>query len=309
VRQLRARNNVRPETFRRLPLGSLRVFVAVAEHLSFTRAASALGVTVSAASMQVQSLEDYLGVSLFRRQGRYVQLSAEAVQLLPRLRDGLHELQSALDEARIARGTGALRISTLHSFLLQWLLPRIPNFEAQHPQIGLMVETSNLAVNFAETGVHAAVRFGGGDWTGLHSEKILDEWLVPVCSPTLLQKLGPVHHPDDLPRYRLLHSSTEPWSAWLTGTPNDSWPETGIGFDDSAAIVRSAEAGAGLALARWSLVASEVQAGRLAIASPHVTPYARRYYFVCPPRTLEMKKVAAFRDWLRGQAAEHPPPQ
>lgn len=284
------------------------MFVAVAEHQSFTRAAASLGVTVSAVSMQVQALETYLGVPLFRRQGRSVQLSAEAVQLLPRVRESLLALQSALDEARVARGSGALRISTLHSFLLQWLLPRIPDFEARHPQIGLLVETSNVPVNFAESSVNAAIRFGGGKWPGLHSEVVLDEWLVPVCAPELYQKHGPVECMDDLRRYRLLHSSTEPWSSWLTGVSTDSWPNSGIGFDDSAAIVRSAEAGAGLALARWSLVCAEVHSGRLVVASRQRTPYARRYYFVCPPRALSLKKVSAFRDWLREQAAAHPAP-
>jgi LysR family glycine cleavage system transcriptional activator len=259
--------------------------------------------------MQIQALEEYLGLPLFRRQGRSVQLAAEAVQLLPRVRDGLQSLQAALDDARVSRGSGALRISTLHSFLLQWLLPRIPDFERRHPQIGLLVETSNTPVNFAETGVHAAVRFGRGQWKGLHSEMIMDEWLVPVCAPALYEKLGPVECMEDLRRYRLLHSSTEPWSVWLTGASADIWPNSGIGFDDSAAVVRSAEAGAGLALARWSLVSSEVQSGRLVIASRHRTPFELRYYFVCPPRALTVKKVASFRDWLRVQAAEHPTPQ
>jgi LysR family glycine cleavage system transcriptional activator len=293
---------------RRLPLGSLRVFVAAAEHLSFTRAASALGVTVSAVSMQIQTLEEYIGLPLFRRQGRQVQLTAEGAQLLPRIRDNLRSLQAALDDALVSAGTGSLRISTLHSFLLQWLLPRIPDFEAHHPRINLLVETTNTPVDFADAGAHAAVRFGGGHWQGLHVEKILDEWLVPVCAPTLLAKLGPVESMKDLERYRLLQSSTEPWSVWLTGVPQDSWPHSGTGFDDSTAIVRSAEAGSGLALARWSLVANEVKSGRLAVASSKHTRYGRRYYFVCPPQALTIKKVVAFRDWLKRQAAQFPAP-
>src|SRR5579871_660080 len=91
---------------RRLPLGSLRVFVAVAEHLSFTRAADALGVTTSAVSMQIQSLEEYLRVALFRRDGRQILLTSVGQQLLPRIRQGLSELERALNEARAERGTG-----------------------------------------------------------------------------------------------------------------------------------------------------------------------------------------------------------
>jgi LysR family glycine cleavage system transcriptional activator len=280
--------------------------------MSFTRAAGALGVTVSAASMQIQALEQHLGMPLFRRTGRSVELTAEGVQLLPRVREGLSLLQNAIDDARVVRGSGALRISTLHSFLLQWLLPRLPQFETAHPKIDLLVETSNLAVDFNRSNVHAAVRLGKGSWAGLHTEKIMDEWLVPVCSPALLARLGPVDCHEDLQRYRLLHSSSEPWSVWRSGphAPQwaETWPERGYAFDDSTAIVRSAEAGAGLALARWSLVATEVQSGRLVIASRHVTPYVRAYYFVCPMKLRGMAKVTAFRDWIMAQAAHHPTP-
>jgi LysR family glycine cleavage system transcriptional activator len=308
-RAARRRSATPPSQLRRLPLGSLRVFVAVAEQLSFTRAADALGVSVSAASMQVRALEQHLGLPLFRRDQRGVELTAEAVQLLPRVRDGLAQLQAAIDDIRQTRTAGTLRISTLHSFLLQWLLPRLPDFESRHPRISLLVETSNSPVDFNRSSVQAAIRFGTGHWPKLHCEKVLDEWLVPVCSPALLARLGPVCSPDDLDRYRLLHSSTEPWDNWQSGLSTSSWPESGFAFDDSAAVVRAAEAGRGLALARWSLIAAEVQSGRLAIASPVITPYQRGYYFVCLPRTRSVAKVMTLRDWLMAQAQAFPRPE
>ena len=293
---------------RRLPLGSLRVFVMVAECRSFTLAADALGVSVSAASMQVRSLEEYLGLALFRRNGRIVEPTSEAAQLLPRIRDGLAALQFAIDDARAARTVGTLHISALTSFVVQWLSPRLQDFEKRHPQIQLRVEGSGVAVDFATTGIHAAIRFGAGSWPGVHAEKLLDEWLVPVCRPDLLAKLGPVETHADLSRYRLLHSTTEPWTIWLSGLPQERWPDTGLGFDDSATIVRLAAAGGGLALARWSLIAEEVRSRALAIASPHITPFASRYYFVCSPKARGLKKVEIFRVWLHEQAAQFPAP-
>jgi len=290
-------------------LGSLRVFLAVADHLSFTRAACELGCTVSAASMQIQSLEEYLGIALFQRSGRQVELTTDGMQLLPRIREALGALQSALDEARVVRGTGALRVSVLPSFLQQWLLPRLPDFETCHPDIPLQIEASHLMADFSKPDMHAAVRFGAnGVWPSVHSEKLLEEWLVPVCHPQMLRKLGPVHGPDDLHRYRLLHSTTEPWSVWQSGQTIQSWPENGLGFDDSAAIVHAAEAGAGLALARWSLVTEELRSGRLAMAGRQPTPFARSYYFVCPPKLLKLKKVNVFREWIAAQAARFPRP-
>jgi LysR family transcriptional regulator, glycine cleavage system transcriptional activator len=284
------------------------VFVAVAEHLQFTRAAEALGVTVSAVSMQVQALEQYLGQPLFRRQGRLVELTAPGARLLPRIREGLGALQDAIDEARSIQGRGPLRISMLGSFLTQWLMPRLPAFEALHPGIELRIETSARWVDFRTSEVQAAVRLGGGTWPGLYSEKLMDEWLVAVCHPTLLAKLGPVNDRADLKRYRLLHSSTEPWSSWLLGMSPEAPMPPFTSIDDSGAIVRAAEAGGGLALARWSLVADEVQRGRLAIASKNVTPNAQCYYFVCPPKHRALPKVAAFHSWLRAETARQPAP-
>lgn len=293
---------------RRLPLGSLRVFVMVAECRSFTLAADALGVSVSAASMQVRSLEEYLGLALFRRNGRIVEPTSEAAQLLPRVRDGLAALQFAIDDARAARAVGTLHISALPSFVVQWLSPRLQDFEKRHPEIQLRVEASSVAVDFTATGIHAAVRFGAGGWPGIHAEQLLEEWLVPVCRPDLLEKLGPVEGHADLTRHRLLHSTTEPWTIWLSGVPQERWPEAGLGFDDSATIVRLAVGGAGLALARWSLIAEEVRSGNLAIASSRITPFGRRYYFVCSPKARGLKKVETFRAWLHEQAAQFPAP-
>ena len=295
------------DAFRRLPLGSLRVFVAVAEHLHFTRAAAALGVSASAASMQVHALEGYLGVALFRRQGRFVELTAHGAQLLPRIRDGLTALQSAIDDAREVEGHGPLRVSTLGSFLTQWLMPRLPRFEGLNPGFYLRIETSIELVDFKRSEMHAAIRLGGGSWPGLFCEKLMDEWLVPVCQPTMLAKLGPVNAHADLKRYRLLHSSSEPWSTWLLGMPPGDGSSR-ISIDDSAAIVRAAEVGSGLALARWSLVADEIRAGRLAVASSQVAQYGLAYYFVCPPKLREMPKVAKFHEWLRSEAVKHRPP-
>jgi LysR family transcriptional regulator, glycine cleavage system transcriptional activator len=271
--------------------------------MHFTRAADSLGVTVSAASMQIQALEKYLGVPLFRRQGRLIELTEHGVQLLPKIRDGLGTLQDAISDARAVRGQGPLRISMLGSFLTQWLMARLPEFEAAHPGVDLRIETSTALVDFRKSEMHAAIRLGAGSWRGVYSDKIMNEWLVPVCQPAMLAKLGPVTDHADLKRYRLLHDVSERWSDWLLDGPHDE-ATSRISIDDSTAVVRAAEAGAGLALARWSLVADDVRLGRLAVASKKYTPYGLAYYFVCPPKNRDLRKVAAFHGWLRAQAAK-----
>jgi LysR family transcriptional regulator, glycine cleavage system transcriptional activator len=294
--------------FRRAPLGSLRVFIAVAEHKSFTRAADALGVTVSAASMQVQALEDYLRVPLFRRDGRQVELTQAAEMLRPKVEQALADLERAIDEARADRGSGPLRITTIASFLGQWLLPRLPDFTARHARIDVQVHTSTELADFVKTGMDAGIRFGGGSWPRLHSEKLLDEWLVPVCTPALLKRHGAIGEARDLTRYKLLHSTPEPWTAWLLeGVAGEVWPSSGAAFDDVVAIVRAAEAGQGLALSRWSLVADVVALGRLAVAGRAVHS-AHAYHFVCPPAHLALEKVTLFREWLKGECARFAAP-
>ena len=286
-------------------MGSLRVFISVAHHLSFTRAADALGVTASAASLQIRSLEEYLGRPLFRRNGRQVVLTAEGEALLPRVRQALEQLERAVDDVRRDRNAGPVRVSTLSSFLQQWLLPRLERFRVLYPDADLHLHTSDKMVDFIREDFHAAVRFGKGSWPNVHSEKLLDEWLVPVCSPGLYRKFGALRDANDLRRYPLLHSVSEPWTIWLfdgrsseqSGTPR------GAVFDASVAVVRMAEQGAGLVLARWSLVADEIASGKLVRASERALRIEEAYWLVCPTRALALPAVKAFTDWLRSEAA------
>lgn len=298
--------------FRRLPLASLRVFVAAAEHLSFSQAADALGVSAAAVSMQLRALEQYLRTPLFHRKGRVVHLTAAGAHLLPRVRNGLAELERAVNEARLEQRTGPLTVSMLASFLQQWLLLRLPGFTARHPQIDMRIHTSDLLVDFGHSDVQAAIRFGAGKWPKLHCEKLLDDWVMPVCTPQLLNKHGPVARHSDLRRYRLLHEESEAWRAWPGGATDESIffaeERRGATFDDSVSVVRAAGAGHGLALARWSLVAQDIECGRLAIASRIVLPMESAYYFVCPASYLDMDKITAFRAWIVEEARRAPRP-
>ena len=288
---------------RRLPLGSLRVFVSVAQHLNFTRAADALGVTTSAASLQIRALEEYLARRLFRRNGRQVHLTSEGSTLLPRVQRALEELERAVDDLRVDRLAGPLRVSTLPSFLQLWLLPRIARFRAAHPEIDLHIHSSADKVDFVQEDFQLAIRLGVGGWPNVWAEKVLDEWLLPVCSPALYSKLGPVRTADDLKRYPLLHSVTEPWTAWLFNGRADHYPGgfRGAVFEDSDAVVRMAIQGAGLGLARWSLVADEIHCGTLAVAGRTVK-YDRSYWLVCPTRAKDLPAGRTFMDWVRAEA-------
>jgi LysR family glycine cleavage system transcriptional activator len=309
----KAPQKVEAARFARLPLNALRVFEAVAAHGRFSAAAEALHVTTAAVSMQIKSLEDYLQVQLFRRSARDVQLTAEGQTLLPYVRRGLGELELGFRTVKSGRSSGALVVSLLASYLQRWLLPRIGAFQAAHPTVDLQFRTSTALADFAREDVHVAIRFGRGTWPRVHVEKLLDEWLVPVCTPALLERHGRLRGPGDTGDYPLVHSTTEPWSFWLTGgftagVGEDTWPDAGTAFDDSATVLRAAEQGQGLALTRWSLAAAAIGTGQLVMPYERALPFAFGYYFVCPEAYLSLAKVANLRDWLLAEAARAPRP-
>jgi len=285
--------------------------VAVAEHLNFTRAGEALGVTPGAASLQIRALEGYLCRPLFRRNGRVVTLTTEGAALLPRVQQALGDLERALDDTRGDRSGGPLRVTMLASFLQSWLLPRLPRLRARFPNLNLQVHTSEVMVDLVRDDHHAAIRLGAGPWPGVVCEKLLDEWLVPVCTPALYEKYGPLRRRDDLARYPLVHSTSEPWTAWLLADKamDDTTSSfTGARIDDSAAIVRLAVQGFGLALARWSLAGDDVVAGRLVVASNGPLSFFRAYWLVHARHGQNHPGLGMFRDWLLAEMAEFPRP-
>jgi LysR family transcriptional regulator, glycine cleavage system transcriptional activator len=294
----------------KLPLNALRAFEAVAAHLSFTGAAQALNVTTAAVSAHIKSLEEFLETPLFVRHSRSVRLTPQGARLLPGVQRGLGELTRAVDQLRLDRSSGLLNISLLGSFLQKWLLPRLGDFYQRFPEVDLRFNASRELIDFMHTDFHAAVRYGAGDWPQLRAEKMLDDWVFPVTSPALLARLGPITTMGDLNNYPLLHSASEPWVAWLRRVGGDTTRiERGPVLDDSASVLTAAEQGQGLALARWSLVAGDLAAGRLVRPSAQSVRQHHAYYFVAPAHHFDLPKVMHFRNWLREVCSQFPPPE
>jgi LysR family glycine cleavage system transcriptional activator len=282
----------------RLPLNALRTFEAVASRLSFAEGAKALRVSPAAVSSQVRALEGQIGQPLFHRHGRSISLTEAGRLLLPGVQRGFNALEQAMARLRAEREEGVLNVSMLSSFLQKWLLPRLPEFYAAHPGIDLRVNADVQLVDFGDSDFHAAIRFGRGRWADLDVVKLLDEWTLPVCSPALLQKHGPITSAAEIERYPLLHSTDEPWDTWLKSVGGERRQRRGAVFDDSAAIVLAAEQGLGLALARWSLVAAELASGRLVRPIELAAKSEFAYYFVAPAHYASMQKIVTFRLWL-----------
>jgi LysR family glycine cleavage system transcriptional activator len=283
-----------------IPLNALRTFEAVATRLSFAKGAEALNVSPAAVSSQIRALEQRLNQPLFHRHGRQVTLTETGRKLLPGVQRGLAELRQAMQVVSQDRSEGVLNVSMMPTFLQKWLMPRLTEFYSVQPHIDLRINADNSQVNFEHSDFHAAIRFGIGKWPGVRAGKMMDDWILPVCSPRMLKEIGPLHSIEELQRHDLLFVESEVWDAWfrvLGESGRDShWPL----LNDSLSILMAAEQGQGIALSRWSLVARDIAAGRLVRPIETVVRTDWSYYFVAPSHYYDLPKVAAFRDWIMG---------
>ncbi|MDX1300300.1 MAG: transcriptional regulator GcvA [Pseudomonas sp.] len=284
-----------------LPLNALRAFEAVASRLSFTRGAEALNVSPAAVSSQIRALEDRLNQPLFHRHGRHVTLTEAGNKLLPGVQRGLAELRKAVELVNQERSEGVLNISMMPSFLQKWLMPRLVDFYGAQPHIDLRIHVDNAHVDFDQGDMHAAVRFGRGNWPGLEIIKLSDDWILPVASQQLLDRIGPIETVEDLQQHDLIFLNSVMWEPWFREMGKSARDPRWSQLDDSISILMAAEQGEGIALSRWSLVARDIEAGRLVRPVSDVVKTNWSIYFVAPPHYFDLPKVATFRKWLQEQ--------
>lgn len=288
----------------RLPsLNGLRAFEAAARHLSFTLAASELNVTQTAISHQIRRLEEELGIRLFIRQNRALALTPEARDYLPGVRAAFNDLRLATDRLLRKDDDKVLTVSTLASLAAKWLLPRLTDFQEQHPGIDVRITTSTSLVDFQRDNVDAAIRYGRGQWPGLRADWLMADELFPVCSPSLLRGDKPLRRPEDLRNHALLHTSSsnsDDWRLWLTaaGLPADIARQPGITFDMIFMTIQAAVDGIGVAMGRTSYVQDDIAKGRLVVPFKIALPADAGFYLVAPEGRREAPKLTAFRQWL-----------
>src|ERR1700722_5670042 len=203
---------------RRLPpMNALPDVEAAPRHLSFTKAAEELNVTHGAVSRQVKSLEDFLGVKLFRRLNRALRLTGEGQAYALAVREQLDALAEATRRLRAPRDRRGLTVSTTYSFTSGWLVPRLGRFRALHPDVDVRLQANDHVIDFGRDEVDLSIRYGRGQYPGLLSERLMGDDYAPVASPALLQGKSPLKKPADLRHHVLLHEEgTEiDWRMWL----------------------------------------------------------------------------------------------
>ena len=290
------------------PTATLRAFEVATRHTTFTSASEELHVTQSAVSHQLKNLEEIWGLQLFQR-GKSLSLTPAGAALAPIVREFFMNLEATLSDLREQKGKVRLTVSTTYSFALKWLLPRLPSLSQQHPEILLTLETTDKAINFSSAEPDVAIRFGNGNYPGLHSEFMFREQIFPVASPDLLSRFGTPREPAELLRYPLLTRDgadlVPKWELWFqqVGVGISALKES-VRFADTNMTIEAALLGQGIALARSGHVETEISDGSLVrlFDVSFASPVA--YYFVCPKGIESQSHIISFRNWLLTESSK-----
>lgn len=291
-------------------LNALRAFEAVARHMSFVKAAEELSVTSGALSQQVRLLEDYYGVDLFRRHNRRISLTDAASAIAPDVAAGFDRLSAAVARLQAHSGGGMITVTAPPTLALKWLVRRLQDFRAKHPNIEVNLDSTDRLVELRREGVDLAIRYGRGAYPGLKAEKLAEETLTPACSPDYLARQA-IAAPPDLLGATLIHDRTladhpsfPTWATWLARAGVEGEPAApGLFFSSSVTAIQAAVDGHGVVLGRNLTIAEEVSAGRLVTPFPQIEGQGWAYYLVYPLQALETAKARAFRDWIVEQFA------
>ena len=301
------------EQRRRLPpLNALRAFEAAARHLNFSRAADELSVTPGAVSQQIQNLEDYVGAALFKRTPKGLLLTDAAQTALPALREAFDRLAEAASLLTAAVDGRRLTLTAPPSFAAKWLVPRLGAFEQAHPQVDVWLSAAIELVDLAAGEVDVAIRYGAGRYPGLEVHRLFAETVIPVASPDHLAA-QPLQTPGDLANHVLLHDgspdlddSCPDWTMWLAARGLKGIDSMrGPRFNQSSLVIEAAVNGRGVALAKRTLAAADLEGGRLVAPLQIATAVDFAYFLVHPKAKGRLPQVKAFVSWIAAQAQAH----
>jgi LysR family transcriptional regulator, glycine cleavage system transcriptional activator len=285
-------------------LNALRAFEAIARHLSFARAAEELHVTPAALSHQIRGLEQEVGVALFHRRTRAIELTEAGRLIYPGIHAGFASLRNAIGQIEQARNHNVLVISATPGLVAKWLMPRLWRFLRAHPDIDARVSASLKLADFTAEGIDVAIRLSKGIAADLYNEKLFDDAMLPVCSPRLVEQ--GLRSAADLPRFPLIHYGFDTamhvspdWADWFAVAGLRGVDGTrGLRVNAADHALEAAVAGAGVALSHKLIASDDLHSGRLVAPFGPELPLRSGYHFVCPKGYETRPMVRAFRDWL-----------
>ncbi len=294
-------------------LASLKAFDASARHLNFTRAAAELNVTPAAVSHAIKELEDAVGVTLFQRTSRHMQLTRQGQILRPAISEALEGLTRALQRIRQLENPTQGRVTASPSIAAKWLVPRLDRFLESMPGADVRIDVSSEPLDFEREDIDLAIRFGEGIYPGLQVEKLFHDTLFPVCSPDLLKGAKRLREPRDLLQFTLIHLDWEAqgavwpnWRMWMQAAGVKDFNDTrGLHFSQTSLALQAAIDGHGVALGDSTLVGDDLAAGRL--VKPFElslrSPAQFAYHLITRRDNSDRPMTRAFRDWIIAEAA------
>lgn len=290
----------------RLPLTALRSFEVAGRLMSFTRAAEELFVSQAAVSRQIRDLEASLGHALFERRRRAVALTPEGGDLLRVLTESFDRIDGALSAIASREAAASVTISVEPSFAALWMVPNLPAFRSLHPEIEVSIESDPRLVEFRGNETVLALRHGSARsaWPRTEARLLVRTSMIPVLSPSLLERGTPLRTPADIRQFDLLHEENRSyWQDWfrMAGAPGESG-DRGPVFADGGLVLQAALRGHGAALSDPIFFAEDLRSGRL-VAPFDVRMPCGAYYLVARSFRNLPKPAAAFAEWLVAQFA------
>jgi DNA-binding transcriptional LysR family regulator len=298
---------------RPISAGHLRAFEAVARHLNFRAAAEEMALTQSAVSRQIQSLEEEVGVGLFLRHTRAVELTSAGAQLLLAVQQSLPRIDGTVRQIRQNAGRKSVSLTTFASFASMWLIPRLEAFQRDNPEIDIRIDASDAALDLDIADVDIALRYGPRENMPAGALRLFGETITPVASPWLIKTNPPIKLPADIARFTLIeagdahrtHLEWLTWRRWFeVNNMTRAQPRRWLYFNYAYQMVQAALTGQGVVLARSSLIAESLANGDLVEVLPHHrmdSPMA--YWLITGPRSAPRPEIQAFNEWLQAQAA------
>jgi DNA-binding transcriptional LysR family regulator len=265
---------------------------------SLTEAADRLGVTRSALSHRIAELEKMLGTAMVRKQGRRLKLTEEGERLLASMGDALERLEAAVQPFQ--RDRGEIRLSTVATFASHWLIPRLAQFQARHPNIDVAISTTTRPVDLGSEDVDCAIRHGRGAWKGLVSTLLFEETLMPIAALSVADRVRANKQSSwqDIPLIRA-RSRFLDWSQWQRADRHfPRRPAKWLTVETRAQALDAALAGAGIALMDMAYLTPHVEAGRIATLAERPLQLPTGYYFVHAAKARNIHLLALFRDWV-----------
>ena len=295
------------------PLNPLRTFEMVARTRNLTRAATELHVGQSAVSKQLNVLEEYLGVALFRRERRGISLTPMGEELAERIIPAFDQIADATAHIMERGNDRNIRVQTYTTFAAKWLIPRLEDFHSRYPDLSVLIINSVREVQFEQDHVDFSIQLGRGAWPGADVDFLFEDVIEPICSPAFLRQHAPERRfPQAILRTRLLvsHYRRKDWSVWAKATRYDDeiaeTPE--MSFSSSVLTWQAALDGLGVAIGQTALLMDDLARGKLEAPFQLPVRSGMSYYLLRPKMQRETRKFMLFRDWILQQCSQVPQP-